>query len=123
MRSTRASPASTDLPISSAAAARPWSPTAASSSHPFAPAAVVGFGPLPVVVDVADGCGADVARGRDAACRALPQTIEQEDLGAREHLEAGIGGEDRCRVAPVARGVLQAHDNVGKLLDEAANEG
>src|SRR5439155_12402974 len=84
---------------------------------------LVGFWPLPVVVDVADGSGADVARGRDAACRALPQTIEQEDLGARKHLEARIGGEDRSRVAPVARGVLEAHDDVGKLLDEAADEG
>src|SRR5436189_1461040 len=43
MRSTRPSPASTDRPISSAASARRWSPTAASSWRPFAPASVCGW--------------------------------------------------------------------------------
>ncbi len=77
---------------------------------------------LPVVEHLADGARGHVAGGRDAARTALAQAVEQEHLGAREDLELRIGVEDRRRVAPVAGGILQAHDDVRKGLDEAADQ-
>src|SRR5215472_2455353 len=68
----------------------------------------IGVRVLPRGEEPRDGARVDVGRRADAADAAVAQSLEEEGLASREHVEAGLGEvvQVRLGVVPVTRGIL-----------------
>ena len=77
---------------------------------------------LPGVVDRADAAGVHVPGRGDAAAAAVAEVVEEKRLGAREHPEAGVRGEEGFGVGPVAGAVLEPDHDLRERVDEAPDE-